>query len=88
MRYPLPPNRSVRIVLILAGLLVFGPVALWALLIYPAQVVRLARRGGGDRFAWERALFLTVGKFAEAGGVLEYLRRRWRGQGAELIEYK
>lgn len=75
-------------VVIVAGSLIFGPVALWLLILYPAQVVRLAVREGGDRFAWGRAVLLTVGKFAECQGILDYNRRKWRGQKAELIEYK
>ena len=73
---------------ILLGLLVIGPVALAGLLVYPAQVIRLALRDGGDRFAWEQATLLTVGKFAEARGVIDYYWRRWRGHQAALIEYK
>ena len=75
-------------VAILMAALVLGPWALLALLIYPAQVLRLALRDGGTRLAWERALFLTLGKFAEAQGVLEYHWRQRRGGPARLIEYK
>lgn len=74
--------------LILLGVVIFGVGALWALTIYPVQIVRLALRYGGDRTAWEKAAFLTVGKFAEAKGVLEYLWRRLRAGEARLIEYK
>ncbi len=56
----------------------------WALaLVYPAQVVRLARRGGRD---W--AVFSVIGKFAEAQGVLGYWLGRMRGRRRGLIEYK
>ena len=72
---------------ILLGTILFGPPSLWALLVYPAQVIRLARRGHG-RGAWERAFFGTVGKFAEAAGVLNYFWLRLRGKTAGLIEYK
>lgn len=65
-----------------------GPWALALLLVYPLQILRLARRLGGHRDAWERALFLTLGKFAEAAGVLEYWIRRLLGRQAGLIEYK
>ena len=75
-------------VAILLTALILGPWALSALLIYPAQVLRLALRDGGTRLAWERALFLTLGKFAEAQGVLEYYWRRRLGSPARLIEYK
>ncbi len=56
----------------------------WALaLIYPAQLLRLARRGG---LAW--AWFSVIGKFAEARGVLGYWINRARGRRRGLIEYK
>lgn len=67
---------------ILAGALI-TPWALLAGLIYPAQVVRLARRGG-----WAWAWFSVLGKFAEARGVAVYWLGRWRGQRRGLIEYK
>jgi len=65
----------------LAALLI-TPAALLLLLAYPAQVVRLRHLG------WPRALFLTLGKLAEAQGVLAYLWRRLRGGPRRLIEYK
>jgi len=65
-----------------------GPLALILLLAYPAQILRLARRGGGTRAAWEQALFLTIGKFAEAMGVAEYWGRRLLGRRSGIIEYK
>lgn len=74
--------------IILVGLLVAGPLALVLTLIYPAQVARLALRQGGGRFAWEQAALLTLGKFAETRGIIAYHWRRWRGQRAQLIEYK
>jgi GT2 family glycosyltransferase len=73
---------------ILLGALVVGPATFWLLLIYPAQTARLALRRGGGRFAWEWAALLTIGKFAEARGVLDYLLRRLRRGPAQLIEYK
>lgn len=75
-------------VLILAGSLV-SPWMLLLLAIYPAQIVRLARRGGlGRREAWQDAFFLTLGKFPEAAGVLEYGWRRITSRKMTLIEYK
>ena len=65
-----------------------GPAALWGLMVYPAQITRLALRGGGSRAAWERAALLTLGKFAECAGVLSYRWRRLRGTETRLIEYK
>lgn len=64
--------------------LVFGPVALLLLLVYPAQVLRLRRRGTD----WAQAVFLTLSKLPEALGVLQFHINRMRGQTATLIEYK
>ena len=75
-------------VAILLAALFSGPPVLLALLVYPAQIFRLALRDGGGRLAWERARFLTLGKFAEAQGVLEYHWRQRRGGAVRLIEYK
>ncbi|MEJ6404886.1 glycosyltransferase family 2 protein [Yoonia sp. 2307UL14-13] len=68
---------------------IITPWALALLLAYPAQVLRLAkRRGLGHWFAWQDAFFLTVGKFPEALGVLEYWWRRITAKEKTLIEYK
>jgi GT2 family glycosyltransferase len=75
--------------LIVIGLAIFGPLAAWGLAIYPLQVLRLTARGTGampDRAL--RAVFLVLGKFAEASGALAFLWRRLRGGEARLIEYK
>lgn len=59
------------------------------LLIYPAQVIRLALRGTRSaRENWLHALFLTLGKFPEAMGQLNFLYNRLAGKTARLIEYK
>lgn len=71
----------------LAGALA-NPWALVLLIAWPAQIVRLARRGGGGRDAWERAIFLTIGKIPEALGALEFHWRRLRRRPSGLIEYK
>ena len=60
------------------------PWALLLLLAWPAQVLRLRLRG----LPWYRALFLTLGKLAEAQGALTYWWRRMTRTGARLIEYK
>lgn len=53
-------------------------------LAWPLQVLRLARRQGDPA----EALFLTLGKFPEAQGVLDYHLGRLRGRRRGLIEYK
>lgn len=60
------------------------PWALLLLLAYPAQVLRLTARGM-DR---DRAVFLTLGRFPEARGVLDYWWGRLAGRKRGLIEYK
>lgn len=77
---------ALPLVLLLAALA--SPAALWGFAVYPAQVVRLWRRLGGDRGAAEAALFLVLGKFAEAQGVIEFHLRRWSGRRRGLVEYK
>ncbi|MGL6209646.1 MAG: glycosyltransferase [Paracoccaceae bacterium] len=59
------------------------PWALLGLLVYPLQVLRLARREG-----WVWARFSVLGKFAEMRGVLGYWLGRLRGRKRGLIEYK
>lgn len=59
----------------------------WAALVflaYPAQLLRLMMRGR-DRL---QAVFLMLGKFPEAVGVLGYHATRARGRKSMLIEYK
>lgn len=69
--------------LILLGALV-TPWALALVLAYPAQICRLRMKGEG----WPRAVFFTIGKFAEAQGVVLYHWRHWTGARSKLIEYK
>ncbi len=59
------------------------------LLIYPAQIIRLALRGTHSvRGNWLHAVFLVLGKFPEVIGQLNYLYNRLTGKTARLIEYK
>lgn len=73
-----------------AGLSIWlGAWGLALLLIYPAQVVRLALRGTRSASEnWWRALFLVLCKFPEAIGQLKFLHNRLAGNTARLIEYK
>jgi GT2 family glycosyltransferase len=68
----------------LAGSVLLGPWALLMLLAYPLQVLRLRSRGED----WARAVFLTLAKFPEAQGVLDYVVARMSGRRRGLIEYK
>jgi GT2 family glycosyltransferase len=69
------------LVVLIAGL--WHPAGWLLALIYPAQVARLARRGG-----WAWGLFSVIGKFAEARGAVGFFASRLRGQRRRLIEYK
>jgi len=66
-----------------------GSWSLVLLLMYPAQVFRLAANQGfaSRRYLW-RAGFLVLGKFPEVMGQIRYIFGRYRKQGARLIEYK
>jgi hypothetical protein len=59
------------------------------LLVYPAQLIRLAMRDTQSaQKNWWHALFLVLGKFPEAIGQLNFLYNRLAGKTAQLIEYK
>jgi GT2 family glycosyltransferase len=69
--------------------LAVGMQALWLVLIYPLQVLRLfLRETGAVRTRAARAFFLVLGKFAEALGQLRFTLQRLRRAPARLIEYK
>lgn len=85
--------RSVRSILfwglILPLLTVLGAVLIppWGgalILVWPAQVVRLARHDND----WTGAFFLALGKFPEMQGIWDYLFNCLRGRRRGLIEYK
>ena len=69
--------------------LLAGPGWLLALAVYPLQMLRLYLRAeSGARGRAARAVFLVLGKFAEAFGQAQYTARRWAGGPVQLIEYK
>jgi cellulose synthase/poly-beta-1,6-N-acetylglucosamine synthase-like glycosyltransferase len=66
-----------------------GAWALLLLLVYPVQMVRLARLG--KRSAWQnpwRAVALVLSKFPEVLGQMKYFLDRYRRVQSGLIEYK
>ncbi len=69
---------------ILLAALVAGPVALWALAIYPLQWLRVTVNHRSAR----EGLFLMLSKFAEASGALKYYANALSGRRGRLIEYK
>lgn len=79
---------ALPLVAILLALFVHPALLLIAPALLLAQVVRIAlRTAGPDR--WAYALTMVGGKFAEAQGILRYMRRKLRGGGAaSAILYK
>jgi GT2 family glycosyltransferase len=53
-------------------------------MMYAMQMLRLRGKGMG----WAQAGFLTIGKLAEAQGVVKFHWERLRGQRSHIIEYK
>ncbi|MHC8299328.1 glycosyltransferase family 2 protein [Pseudomonas sp. ZS1P83] len=69
--------------------LMSGWFGLLLLLVYPLQVVRLARRGNrSTRENWLQAFFLVLGKFPEMLGQVKFLLSRFGAGKTALIEYK
>ncbi len=71
------------------GAVFWSPWCLVVLLVYPVQMLRLYRGFDGTTKArWARAAFSVLGKFAEVTGQLKFVRLRFTGGRARLIEYK
>jgi glycosyltransferase involved in cell wall biosynthesis len=65
------------------------PIALMGLLVYALQICKIAfKRGPASAQSWTYAGFITLAKFAECQGILEYYWRRFIGRDVSLIEYK
>ncbi|MGA0541409.1 glycosyltransferase family 2 protein [Neotabrizicola sp. VNH66] len=73
---------GVPVAALLAGLI--HPAGFLLILLWPLQVLRLARRWQDP----QAAVFSVLGKLPEALGVLEYHLGRLRGRKRGLIEYK
>jgi len=78
------------VVPILIGLgALLHPAALFAALIYPVQVARIAtRRNWTAPQSWIYAAFVILAKLPELQGVVQYAALRLSGKSAGLIEYK
>ena len=74
------------LVLFLATALI-TPWALLGLVLYPLQIVRIGLKSGPP-LDWPQALFMVLGKFAEALGVLQCWLDLTTGRRKALIEYK
>lgn len=75
--------------IILSALTISGSIGLLLLLVYPAQILRLALRGNqSHRENWLHASFLVLGKFPEVLGYIKYHMQRIREKQVEIIEYK
>lgn len=69
--------------------LVFGPMLLLSLLVYPLQVIRLYFKfKGSPRLRWIQAWYLTLARFPETVGLTKFYYRRMMGRAAAIIEYK
>ena len=64
------------------------PAALGLLLVYPLQIVRLARRSPATPARWTNAIFAVLGKFAEMQGIVRFHINRLIGRRQAIIEYK
>jgi GT2 family glycosyltransferase len=73
-----------------AGAVVLGFSALWVLLIYPANVLRLALRGRGSwQVRFEHAAFLVLGRFPELLGQWQFIaQRRGETPASRSFDYK
>ena len=75
--------------LILGVCAALGPAGLFLLFIYPLQVLRTARSiSGSGRTRLARAYFLTLGKFPELLGQLQFWSRRRVTNRARTFDYK
>jgi len=62
---------------------------MFCLLIYPIQIIRLARRNSAQgKHPWIMAFFLVLGKFPEMLGQIKFFQRLYSGKQGKLIEYK
>ncbi len=76
-------------VTVAAASFLLGWLGLLLLLVYPLQVVRLARRGKrAARENWLQAGLLVLGKFPEMLGQVKFLLSRFGAGNTTLIEYK
>ncbi|MEO8313430.1 MAG: glycosyltransferase [Pseudomonadota bacterium] len=74
---------------ILLSVLAGYPAALFILLAYPMQVLRLALRLGiAKRWAWQESLLLMLARFPEAWGVIRFWFCALTARQDRLIEYK
>ncbi len=85
-------NRAIIWGAVLPLIVLFGAILnpVWAAtaLIYPLQVIRLARRKRFTKAGWQIAVFTVLGRFAEARGALGYYFDRMTSRRRGLIEYK
>lgn len=71
------------------GIAYGGPMALLLLLLYPAQVARNAMAAKGSwRARFERGFFLTLGKFPELAGQLQFWSGRRSSVATASFDYK
>lgn len=75
--------------LVVLSCIAWGPAGLALLLVYPLQVVRtMTSQRGALRARLARAYFLTLGKFPELAGQLQYWTTRRASAAARSFDYK
>jgi glycosyltransferase involved in cell wall biosynthesis len=75
-------------VICLISAFVSPPWGALTLLIYPAQIARMAVREWKSKHALTSASLVVLRKFAELSGAIEYIFARYRGRPRQIIEYK
>ena len=85
--------RAVAFGAAIPGVVIIGSVFTWwalaALLVYPAQVARVAwKRGVTSHSSWLYSGLLMITKFAELQGIIKYCCGWITGRETGLIEYK
>jgi GT2 family glycosyltransferase len=67
---------------------IFNKYALFLVLIYPVQIIRIAKGKKDIPKKWQWAAFLVLGKFAESVGLLKFRLNSLLNKQAKIIEYK
>ena len=74
---------------IVAGAGLVHPSLILLLALYPMQIIRLAMKDPYPGvWPWQKAVFLTLSKFPEALGVLDFKRGQLTKRKSRIIEYK
>jgi glycosyltransferase involved in cell wall biosynthesis len=65
------------------------PVAILSAIIYPLQIIRIAiARRATIASSWTYATYITIAKFAEIQGIIQFFWNKFRHKRVDPIEYK